>query len=1292
MKDLAMVRLANEPGTDVGHGYAAIPETALLSNGRYSVLLTESGAGYACWRGLDVTRWRQDTTRDCWGQFCYLEDIDSGKLWSLGKQPIYRGNAIYKRTFLGNRAELQCKWADIAATMTVYVAPDCDAEIRLLRLVNKGASTKKLRVTSYCEVCLHDRRADSAHPAFAKLFVETWFDSGTGALFARRRPRSALETPTWAVHVSALRGHECNSIEYETDRSRFLGRGGTASNAHALGRETYLSGTTGPVLDPMFSLRRTLFLEASGTAEIAFVTGAADNHNDVLAMARQFTDIRACDKALARAKENYAHETGALKLNAEKVATYNRLAAALTFSHPGFGGEKPLGERPFDIEALWSIGVSGDLPIALLRLDAPGDTTILEDAINAHTFISERGLSFDLVVLDDSATPETSRLLADIKGRLERERVGKRGGLHFPSGATPSSSSAVALGAAARAMFSSRRGSLASQVALRTLDSSDTQVEIGPIVAPVPRLEKATVATDLLFWNGFGGFSRDGNEYVIATNNMTPAPWCNVLANPTFGCLTSESALGYSWAGNSQMNRLTPWSNDPVSDTPGEVVYLRDEQTGEIWTLTPLPLGQSTTTTTKHGQGYSSYEGKVGSLHHALTVHVAASDPIKIIHLTLRNNGPKARTLRSTYFVEWVLGTLRENAPGRIECAVDAELHALVAKNLWSSAFPEKLAFAASSLEPQSFTCDRREFLGRNGSIAQPLGLRSHGPSGGVGNLIDPCAAFTVELSILPGESTELVFVLGQADNRDEMHRLIRDYADPRLSRRSLAAVRERWDKLLGSVTVRTPDAAFDIMMNRWLLYQVLVCRIWARTGFYQSGGAYGFRDQLQDVMALVHCAPEETRAHILRAASRQFEEGDVQHWWHPPSGVGVRTRMTDDLYFLPYVVQYYAQVTGDFALLDEHVPFISSPTLADDQEESFGLPEISRETESLYEHCCRALERGLRVGSHGIPLMGTGDWNDGMNKVGAEGRGESVWNGWFFVTVLKSFATVASARGDQVRAAWCNECSETLRASLEAHAWDGAWYRRAYFDDGTPLGSSANDECQIDAIPQAWAVISGAADTRRATKGMQAVWQRLVRSEDKLIQLFDPPFDSGPLQPGYIKGYVPGIRENGGQYTHAAAWVVLATAMLGDADRAFRLWSMLNPINHALSRKEAEHYKVEPYVVSADIYGAAPHTGRGGWTWYTGSAAWLYRVGLEAILGIRRQGDCLFIEPCVPSTWPSYEVDIRFGTTLYRISVSRGTQGGHEYHLSVDGDDLTSRSVPLVDDGSDHVVRLVVG
>jgi cellobiose phosphorylase len=1274
---------------------------ALLSNGSYDVMITSTCAGYSTWGGLDVTRWREDGTRDCWGQFYYVRDLTEDSMWSIGIQPLPKAADECASEFNPDRAEFRRWDGDVETGCAVCVVPDADAEIRAVTLVNHSRRTREFELTSYAEVCLNDRRADQAHPAFAKLFLETEFDPKCSALLARRRPRGANEHPVWAIHTSVASASASDDIDYETDRVRFLGRGRTPANPAALDSGSPLSRTTGPVLDPIFSLRRRVSLQPGMTSRIAYVTGAADTREAAIGIAKRLHEFEAIDQAFAGAKVHCQSELRELELTPAEIVLFNRLAAAVIFTNSCFRDLDAVAANRLGQPGLWPYAISGDLPIVLARVARIEDETIVRQLLQWRTYTRRRGLNVDLVILDERAGEPADRLRTELQTRIAGNMLGKSGGVFFLTADKVPADDAVLLAAAARAVLGGDRGSLAEQIDHRAAPQPDPPPQlINTAVATEPVPQPNRPPEELSFWNGFGGFTRDGREYVIVLDgtspmrpNLPPAPWANVLANPQFGCLVTEAGLGYSWAGNSQMNRLSPWSNDPTSDSPGEVIYLRDEETGEFWTPTPLPLGPTATVTVRHGQGYTRYTHDSRDLYQDLLVFAPTDDPIKLVRLTVRNDADRPRRLSATYYAEWVLGTVRENAPLQVVCEHDPESGAMLARNAWAGEFAKKIAFVTSSSTTQSFTADRTEFIGEYGSVSMPAALRRVRLSGRTGPGLDPCAAIMTELTLAPGETREVVFALGQTDTLEDVHRLINEYTQAQLANAALAQVQQQWDHYLNVLHVTTPDAGIDLVLNRWLVYQVLACRVWARSAFYQSGGAYGFRDQLQDVMALVYSAPAETRGQILRAAARQFEEGDVQHWWHPPSGIGVRTRITDDLYFLPLVVHQYVVTTGDIDLLNAVVPFIASPILTEEQEEDFNLPAVSEQTGTVYEHCIRALKHGYRLGSHGLPLMGTGDWNDGMNKVGAHGKGESVWNGWFFVSVLGAFADLADQHSQPEDASWCRERAEDLRVALEANAWDGAWYRRAYFDDGTPLGSAQNDECQLDAIPQAWAVISGAADPLRAQSAMDAVQKRLVRIDDKLIQLFDPPFDKGTLQPGYIKGYVPGIRENGGQYTHAAVWVALATALQGRGDRAMELWNLINPVYHATTADDVQHYKVEPYVVCADVYGAPPHTGRGGWTWYTGSASWLYRVAIETILGFKLCGDTLRFEPCVPTCWPGFELNYRHRSATYRIVVDNSAGTGRGVRsVELDGQRLTKNTVPLSDDGKTHNVRVQLG
>ena len=1272
---------------------------ALLSNGSYGVMLTSAGAGASTWRDLDVSRWREDATRDCWGQFYYIRDLRDNAAWSVGVQPLARAPDTLDFDVRAGRADLRRTDGDVETHCAVCVVPDADAELRVLTLANRGRQRRELELTSYAEVCLNGRRGDQAHPAFAKLFLETEFDARCNALLARRRPRAAKEHPVWAIHSSVSGDSPAEEIMFETDRVRFLGRGRTPANPAALDAGSRLSGTTGPVLDPIFSLRRRMNLDAGEERRVAFITGAADTREAAIGLAERFRGLDAIDTAFAAAEAHSDRELRELDVTADEIALFNRLAASLVFAGSGPRDLGAMAANRLGQQSLWRHAISGDLPIVLARVSDAEDEAVVRQLVRWRGYVVRRRLKLDLVILDERTDDAADRLRQELRAGVVGGMLGKPAGVFFLTARQVAGADVVLLAAASRAVLGGGRGPLARQLEHETIASAEPPDTPNPAAAR-PAARRTVPPNGLRFWNGLGAFTEDGREYVIvidrtsaAAATLPPAPWTNVLANPEFGCLVTEAGLGYTWAGNSQMNRLTPWSNDPASDPPSEVVYLRDEETGDLWTPTPLPLGPVGTTTVRHGQGYTRYSHPGHGLDHELVVFVAPNDPVKLVRLTVRNDGDRPRQLTATYYAEWVLGTARENAPQQVVSDRDAETGAILARNAWAGAFSDRIAFVACGPREQSVTADRREFIGEYGSTSAPAGMRRVRLSGRVGPGLDPCAAIRTELTLFPGETRDVVFAVGQAKDVQEVHRLIGEYTPTHRANAVLTQVQQQWDRCLGALQVTTPDPAVDLMLNRWLLYQVLACRVWARSAFYQSGGAYGFRDQLQDVMALVYAAPEEARAQILRAAARQFEEGDVQHWWHPPTGVGVRTRITDDLYFLPLVVHHYVVTTGDVALLNEVVPFITAPVLREDQEEDLNSPAVSAETGTVYEHCLRALKHGFRLGAHGLPLMGTGDWNDGMNKVGAEGKGESVWNGWFFVIVLGAFAELADQRGQGADATWCRDRAAGLRQAMEANAWDGAWYRRAYFDDGTPLGSAQNDECQIDALPQTWAVISGAADPARARLAMDAVQERLVNVNEKLIHLFDPPFDKGVLQPGYIKGYVPGIRENGGQYTHAATWVVLATALQGHGDRAMELWNLINPISHATTARAVQHYKVEPYVVAADVYGVVPHTGRGGWTWYTGSAGWLYRVAIEAMLGFHLRGDTLRFAPCIPRNWPKFELRYRHRSTTYRIVVDNSAGTGRGVRsVELDGQSVPNDSVPLGDDGKTHDVLVRLG
>jgi cyclic beta-1,2-glucan synthetase len=1267
------------------------PRPHLLSNGHYTVMVTNAGAGWSTCRGRAVTRWRSDATCDPYGTFLYVRDLTTGRAWSAGHQPLRTTPDSYEVTYSADKAEFRRRDGAIETYLEITVAPDRDVEVRRLTLVNHDSVPRTLEVTSCAEVVLLEPKGDVAHPAFIKLFLETEWLPQWDALLCRRRPRAASQKPVFAVHSVSTDAIQAGPTEYETDRARFLGRRRSPADPEALRQK--LTGTVGAVLDPVFALRKAVGLAPGTTATLTFATGVTETREAAEAVA----DLYRSPVAAARAFElAYAHsrvELNDLDLSPAVSHLYQRLAGHILFPPAALRATPAIVANRQGQPALWRHGISGDLPILLLCLTEADAIPLVRQVLQAHAFWRGRGFAVDLVILVDRPASYREELYdtvcAAARGSDCRDVIDRPAGV-FIRRAGQLGEDRTLLLAVARVVLYGERGSLADQIdALGR--GRDLPGLLVPTLPAVPTGPTVPPVGELRFANGVGGFRPDGREYIVT--GTPPAPWTNVLANPHAGCLVTDSGLGYTWAGNSQANRLTPWHNDPVSDPPAEAVYLRDEETGQVWSPTPLPAGGGTPTVVYHGPGFTSFAQDRNRLATELTVFVPADEPVKVVRLRVTNRGGRPRRLAAAFYADWVLGTVRDETVFAVVTEVDAETGALFARNAFNPDYGPMVAFADTSIRPRTLTGDRTEFLGRNRTMADPAGLKRTALSGHVGPGLDPCAALLGQFAVPSGGEVVVTFVLGQAADVARARELAvrfrkRDLVDTALDQ-AIAA----WDRRLGAVRVRTPDAGLDILVNRWLPYQVLGCRVWGRSAFYQSGGAYGFRDQLQDVLALVYAEPAEARAHLLRAAARQFIEGDVQHWWHPPSGRGVRTRFSDDFLWLPYTVARYVEVTGDTGVLDEPVGYVRGPLLKEHEHEVYYQPEVAPEVEPLYTHCLRSLDRGWALGSHGLPLMGCGDWNDGMNLVGAEGRGESVWVAWFQVLVRRQFAAVAELRGDSELAARMRSQADQLRASVEEQAWDGGWYVRAWFDDGTPLGSHVNDECRIDSLPQSWSVLAGGRDEVRKVTAVNAAVANLVDKDSKLVKLFTPPFDAGSLQPGYIKGYVPGIRENGGQYTHAAIWLVQALAGLGRGTEAYELWKMLSPVSHTDSPEGVARYKVEPYVIAADVYGVPPHVGRGGWTWYTGSASWLYRAAVETLLGLTVRAGTLSFDPRIPASWAGFEVEYRHKKATYRCRVEnpdRVELGVRQVYL--DGQAVTGGVIALVDDGRTHEVRVVLG
>ncbi len=1307
------------------------PRAHLLADGEYSVMITAAGSGYSRWRDLAVTRWREDPTLDPYGFFVFLRDVDNGEVWSAGYQPVGRDPERYEVSFTEARAEIRRKDGPILTASEVIVSPEMSAEGRRISITNTARTTREIELTTYAEVVLANPAADAAHPAFSKMFVQTEYVSEEGVLLATRRTRESGEPAAWMFHVSALDGEAVGALQFETDRARFLGRGRDVRSAVSIVDARPLSDTAGTVLDPVVSLRRRVRVAPGATARLDFWGGVAPTRAQALACAGQLRAIAAFDRAKTLAAARAQAALDELKITSEEALEFQGMASGVLYLDPARrAGPEILSRNRLGQPVLWASGISGDLPLVLVEIENDGGLPSVERMLRAHAYWRSKRLAVDLVVLNGAA--DAAALADKLQAAVEASRAtGRTGGIAVPGavfvlrGDTLPDASRELLHTAARVLIAAGPdaagrpegdgaapdGAARTEVAGAEVAGAGA-VRAGPEPAapearphlfnPPSRAEALGPLPALEFFNGLGGFAAGGREYVIIVQEgaWTPAPWTNVIANAQFGFLASTDGTGTTWSINAQQNQLTPWSNDPVSNAPAEVVYLCDEDSGELWSATPLPIREPTSSyVVRHGFGYSRFEHASPGIASELLQFVPLDDSIKIAQLKIVNRSTRRRRLSVTHYVEWVLGNQRSRSAPFIITETDPGSSALLARNPWSADFPGRVAFMDMGGRQQSSSGDRAELLGRYGSLAEPKALlttnaRGCALSGRVGGGLDPCGALQAVLHLDPGEQVEVVLLLGQGSSDDAARALVEKYRGADLDR-VLKEVTDFWDRTLGAVQVKTPDRSLDVLVNGWLLYQTLACRLWARTAFYQSSGAWGYRDQLQDVMALAIARPEIAREHILRAASRQFTAGDVQHWWLPVTDQGIQTRVSDDRVWLPYVVAHYLEVTEDFALLEEPVAFLEGGPLEPGRQELFAAPKPTAAKPVLYEHCALALDSSLSIGSHGLPLFGTGDWNDGMNRVGAAGRGESVWLGWFLHAALMRFAPIAEQRGDADKAALWRKHAFALQQAIEREAWDGDWYRRGYFDDGTALGSVSSDECRIDSVAQSWAVISGAAPREHALRAMAAVDAQLVSRSEGLVQLFTPAFDRTPHDPGYIKAYPPGLRENGGQYTHAAMWCTLAFALLGDGDRAGELFSLLSPVNHASTRAAIHRYKVEPYVVCADVYSAPTHIGRGGWTWYTGSAGWMYRTAAEGMLGIHVRGPVLRIDPCIPRTWPGFEITYKHGSSRYQIAVEnpRGVCRGIT-RAALDGRDIPASpcEIPLTDDGSYHYARIVLG
>ncbi|MEP6615099.1 MAG: glucoamylase family protein [Ginsengibacter sp.] len=1283
------IRVVNTPNTPY-------PEVQLLSNGTYHVMVTNAGGGYSRWKNIAVTRWREDSTCDDYGSFCFIRDLESNLFWSAAYQPSLQAGENYESVFSQGRAEHRRRDFSLETHTEIVVSPEDDIELRRVHITNRSRKKRMLEITSYAEVVLAVAAADEAHPAFSNLFVQTEINEHRHAIVCSRRPRSVEEKTPWMFHLMKVHDAEITSISYETDRDEFIGRGNNIHTPRVMKGAGKLSGHSGSVLDPIVAIQYQIVLEGHESVTVDIICGMAETREICNYLIDKYQERHLFNRVLELA---WTHSQVILRqINATEsdAQLYSKLAGSIIYSNQSLRADPSvILKNRRGQSGLWSYAISGDIPIVLVQIEDSSNIDLVKQMVQAHLYWKLKGLTVDLVIWNDDHGGYRQELFSQIQNIIApgtgNDIKDKPGGIFIRSTEQISNEDRILFETVAHIIIADRFGTLEEQVNRR----SKIKTTI-PYFNPTKFYPSVYTAVeprkDLQFFNGLGGFTADGKEYVITTNgeNKTPAPWVNVLANPDFGSIVTENGQSYTWVDNAHEIRLTPWNNDPITDLRGEAFYLRDDESGKLWSPAPLPCKSASPYITRHGFGYSVFEHSEDGVYSEMTIFTDIEAPVKYILIKLRNHSGRQRRIVATGYVEWVLGDLRAKYSKHTITELDERSGAILATNSYSLEFVNRVAFFDASGTNKTITTDRAEFIGRNGTMSNPDGLNRVRLSGKTGAALDPCAVIQVSLTMGEDEEQEIIFRLGAGKNLQHALELIQASENNATVHQALLNVHKYWEETLGAVQIKTPDVALNMLTNGWLNYQTLASRIWARSGFYQSGGAFGFRDQLQDVLSLVHSQPELVKSQILLCASRQFKEGDVQHWWHPPSGRGVRTTCSDDYLWLAYATSFYVTATGDNSILDEQIHFLEGRLLNSGEDSYYDLPIRSDTASSVYEHCVKSIEHALRFGIHGLPFIGSGDWNDGMDKVGNLGKGESVWLAFFLFDILNSFKGIAAIKNDAAFAGRCNEEATKLQANIRKNGWDGDWYLRAYFDDGTPLGSHENEECKIDSIAQSWSVLSKAGDPEHISQAMASADEHLVRKEDGLIQLFNPPFDKSALNPGYIKGYVPGVRENGGQYTHAAIWLVMAFASAGNKKRTWDLLQMINPVNRSNSQEKIGIYKTEPYVIAADVYAEPLHKGRGGWTWYTGSAGWMYQLILHYFIGLKKVGATLSFNPCIPAEWKDFEVNYHFENTLYHIHFIHSSSDG-EKSIRVFLDDAVQENgmIMLTNDSKTHEVRI---
>jgi len=1282
-------------------GRSELPISNVLSNENYTIYMDQFGQGFSKHNDIYLNKYRK--TNESFNGICfYIKDVKNKNLWTNTLKPNISTPSKYIVNFAPDRNKYLRTDGLIDTITKITISPDDDVEIRQIELKNNSNEEVYLEITSYFEPILSRIDDHIAHPAFCNLFLSYEYIEELNGIMIKRRSRDKSKNDKYALVLFFPDEDILGDYEYEIDKTKFIGRDRSILNPIALESEKILQKQMNMTLNPIVALRRTIKIESNKSKKLNLILLFSENREDIIKTAEKYNSKDAVNRIFSLSRAKSIIEARYSNLKAKQINTFQKIAGYLLNSNL---------IRNFNIKNidcknksqcdLWKFGISGDNPILLVKIKYVNDVETVKELLKAHEYLRLKNVVFDLVILNEEKNSYekyvNEALLSAVLSSNSSYLLNSFGGIFILDSNNLKKEEKDLLQLVSSMIFDAHRGGIEEQI-----DELEDDIK-GELPNYVLEKEKRELykeynndllaLPELKYFNELGGFLENGKEYIIKLNKetKTPMPWSNILVNKQFGTLVTAAGGGYTWNKNSRENRLTTWYNETIEDIPAEVIYIKDKEEKTSWSITLNPKSNSQDYIAKFGFGYSEFINSNLGISTNLNIFVPQNDDVKINKLNIKNNMSYKRSLKIVYYLNLSLGMDIAKHAEYINIEKDETFNLIYLKNIFKNEFKDEFAYVSCSEKISGYTGSKEEFFGL-GDISNPQGLNlinfSNQNSIGQSNII----AIEIDTEIDANESKDISIILGSTTSKEVAKDVAYKYYKISNCNKELENTKEFWNEHLNVLQVKTPVESTNILLNAWLLYQVISSRLWGRTGYYQSGGAFGFRDQLQDVLGIIYVLPEQVRAQIIEHAKHQFYEGDVEHWWHKESKKGIRTRFSDDLLWLAYVVEEYIRITDDTDILKEEVSYLDGDKLLDNEDEKYQETKESNIKGSIYEHVVKAIDRSLELGDKGLPFMGSGDWNDGMNTVGNKGNGQSVWLGFFLFDILNKILPICEMMCDKERIEIYKLKKEQLKNALNINAWDGRWFKRAFFDDGTPLGSIENDECRIDAISQSWACISNAADNDKKYICMESLENQLIDKENSIIKLLDPPFNNTKLEPGYIKSYMPGVRENGGQYTHAAIWAIIAFCSLGLGEKAHEYFKMINPIENARTKEAANKYKVEPYVMAADVYSVGNLAGRGGWTWYTGSGSWMYKAGIENILGFNKKGNILTINPCIPAQWDEYSIRYKYEQTIYNIEVKNPNHkntGVEEIYI----DNIRSfkNEIELINDNNVHNIKLIM-